>query len=112
LRSGLGDFGQSFHEKALSESVLQLTSMSPDTAVKVEIYGASNPNAPASDAQKKGERLLASRTLTVGKNIFSMHFYSYYFSDRLLVTVNGVNCELSARSFNVGLVRSGSKTRA
>lgn len=111
LYSGLGHFGNPFHEKALNAYVLELSSLSPDTPVTVELYGATNPNAPVSDLEERGEHLLVSQSLTVGDNLLPVSYLHYYFADRIIVAAKDAACEISARTYSVLVVGSGSATR-
>lgn len=102
--SGCGAFGNPNDEKILSGYTLQMSSMSPNVQVTVELYARATPNG--------AEELLGSAQLDAVEALFPTGYVGHYFSDRLLVSGKDNPCEISLRTYNVDLLRSQSATRS
>jgi hypothetical protein len=109
--SGIGGFGANESEKHIESYLLEMSSFSADTQVTVEIYGDTNPNSPSPDTDLRAERLLCTQVVTAYDNVIPMHFEEYYFSDRILVTGKDNPCEISARTYNVDVLKTQGVTK-
>jgi hypothetical protein len=107
--SGLIHFGDQMNEKLISNYTPTLSSPSPDVEMEVQLRSTHNPSAALADLLTPVESLPSP----VGDNFITLAFQAIYFQDEILVTdERDVDVRISARFFEVELIKAAGITRS